>query len=63
MKKSVVERNFAALLFVVVLITFSFAERDSKKIEKIYTTTALIKKTGVEFFAIAARNAKDDNNY
>ncbi|MBD0333221.1 MAG: hypothetical protein ICV66_11245 [Chitinophagaceae bacterium] len=37
MKRAIVERNIVALLFILVLITFSFAERDSKKLEQLYT--------------------------
>ncbi len=37
MNRTIVERNLVALLFVAVLITFSFAERDSKKLDKLYT--------------------------
>ena len=44
MNKREIERNIVVLLFILVLVVFSFAERDSKKLEKIYTTTQLIKK-------------------
>jgi hypothetical protein len=37
MKRAILERNIVALLFVLVLITFSFAERDSKKLKSLYT--------------------------
>ena len=36
MKKTFTERNLAAMLYVMVLITFSFAQQDSKKLEKLY---------------------------
>ena len=39
MKKALAERNIVVLLFVLVLIVFSFAQRDSKKLEKLYSTT------------------------
>jgi len=37
MKKAIAERYLVVLLFVAVLITFSFAERDSKKLHKLYS--------------------------
>ncbi len=37
MKNPVIERNLVALLFILVLITFSFAHRDSKRLERLYT--------------------------
>ena len=37
MKKAILEKNIVALLFILVLITFSFAERDSKKLKQLYT--------------------------
>ena len=39
MKKVLAERNVVVLLFVLVLILFSFAQRDTKKIEKLYSAT------------------------
>jgi hypothetical protein len=45
MKRSLIERNLVVLLFVAVLITFSFAQRDSKKMEqKVYTATEILQK-------------------
>ncbi len=37
MKAILTERNLVVVLFVMVLITFSLAQEDSKKMEKIYT--------------------------
>lgn len=37
MKAILSERNLVIILFVMVLITFSLAQEDSKKIEKIYS--------------------------
>lgn len=37
MKAILSERNIVVVLFVLVLITFSLAQEDSKKIEKMYT--------------------------
>jgi hypothetical protein len=35
-KKIFCERNLVVIVFVLVLITFSFAQRESKKLDKIY---------------------------
>lgn len=35
-RKAFSERNLVVVLFVLVLITFSFAQRESKKLDKIY---------------------------
>jgi hypothetical protein len=37
MKAILSERNLVVVLFVMVLITFSLAQEDSKKMEKMYT--------------------------
>ncbi|HEV7782985.1 MAG TPA: hypothetical protein VGO58_17035 [Chitinophagaceae bacterium] len=37
MKAILSERNIVVMLFVMVLITFSLAQEDSKKMEKIYS--------------------------
>jgi hypothetical protein len=36
MRRFFTERNLVVVLFLMVIITFSFAQRDSKKIEKLY---------------------------
>lgn len=41
MKSILSERNIVVVLFVMVLITFSLAQEDSKKIEKLYLGTTL----------------------
>ena len=40
MNKALLERNIAAVLFVLVLVVFSFAERDTKKITEFYLNAA-----------------------
>ena len=40
MKRAVIERNIVVVLFVLVLIAFSFAERDSKKLDQLYIKRA-----------------------
>jgi hypothetical protein len=44
MKKSKLERSLVVVLFILVLVIFSFAERDSKKVSRLYTETTLMKK-------------------
>ena len=39
MKKILSERNIAALLFLVVIVVFSFAHEDSKKRQSNYSTS------------------------
>ena len=38
MKRIKAERNIVIVLFVLVLISFSFADRDSKKLDRLYTS-------------------------
>jgi hypothetical protein len=40
MKRAVIERNIVVVLFILVLIAFSFAERDTKKLDQLYTKKA-----------------------
>ena len=40
MNKKKIERTIVVFLFIVVLVVFSFAERDSKKLERIYNSSA-----------------------
>ena len=39
MRSILSERNMVAVLFVLVLITFSFAQADSKKMVKMYSAS------------------------
>lgn len=39
MNRKVAERNVVVLLFVVVIVLFSFAQKDSQKLEKLYSET------------------------
>jgi len=41
MNSTATERKIVVALFVLVLITFSLAQHDSKRLERLYTTTAL----------------------
>jgi hypothetical protein len=36
MKRRVQDRNIMIIMFIVVLITFSYAERDSRKLDQLY---------------------------
>lgn len=38
MNKTQLETNIAIFLFIAVLVAFSFAEEESKKLQKLYTT-------------------------
>jgi len=58
MNKKGIERNLVVLLFVLVLIVFSFAERDSKKIERLYTTAQLLKESSVVLSGLAVQVEK-----
>lgn len=39
-KSAKAERNIVVILFIVALVIFSFAERDTKKLDKLYNTIA-----------------------
>ncbi|MFN2458010.1 MAG: hypothetical protein ABR502_07410 [Chitinophagaceae bacterium] len=52
MRKSKVERSIVVVLFIMVLVVFSFAQRDSKKLDNLYTTIA---EAGKKFF-LAEKN-------
>lgn len=52
MKAILSERNLVIVLFVMVLVTFSLAQEDSKKMEKMYsgvTTTTASNMLGKNF--------------
>jgi hypothetical protein len=44
MNKKEIERNIIVLLFALVLVVFSFAERASKNLEKMYPAAQLSKQ-------------------
>ncbi|HUC83055.1 MAG TPA: hypothetical protein VMR70_19255 [Flavisolibacter sp.] len=62
MNKKGIERNIIALLFVLVLIAFSFAQRDSQKLEKLYTTAATLKKAPQTPTVMASPSKPSNNN-
>ena len=39
-KSAKAERNIVVVLFILALVIFSFAERDTKKLERLYNTVA-----------------------
>ena len=43
MNRNIAERNIVVLLFVFVIVLFSFAQKDSQKLEQLYTKA---EKTG-----------------
>jgi hypothetical protein len=58
MKKTVLERSFVIVLFVLVMIAFSFAERDTQKLFEKYNTksTVEIPKNTVDYRAEMPQN-------
>jgi len=57
MKRVFLEKNIVIVLFVLVLITFSFAHHDSKKLSQFYSSVV---KAGKKF--LAQTNAEKSNN-
>lgn len=46
MKKTLLEKSFVIVLFVLVMISFSLAERDTQKLFEKYNTKTTVKKHG-----------------
>ena len=57
MKKSLFEKSFVVVLFVLVMVAFSFAERDTQKAFEKYNTktTVEISKKTVDYTAEASQ--------
>jgi hypothetical protein len=51
MKRLLTERNLVAILFVLVLITFSFAQNETKKMEQQYGLQSSIPAPVLKFEA------------
>ena len=53
MKRTVLEKSFVVVLFVLVMVAFSFAERDTQKLFEKYNTksTVEIPKQTVDYTA------------
>ena len=41
MNKALLEKNLVVILFILVLVVFSFAQEDSKKLDRVYKSTTL----------------------
>lgn len=63
MNKKEIERKLVVLLFILVLVVFSFAERDSKKLERVYRTAQLIKKGSAGQPDVAAEVFPSNSNH
>ncbi len=59
MKKLTTERYIVTLLFVAVLVTFSFAQKDSKKLDKLYSSVI---KAGAEQNLAKTTNISSENS-
>jgi hypothetical protein len=44
MRRKAIEKTLVILLFVLVFVVFSFAERDSKKLDRLYKTAHLLQE-------------------
>ena len=68
MKKSLFEKSFVVVLFVLVMVAFSFAERDTKKAFEKYNTknTVEISKKTVDYTAETSqqtiKNSQESRN-
>lgn len=60
MKRTVLERSFVVVLFVLVMVAFSFAERDTRKLFEKYNTksTVEIPKQTVDYTAEVPQKTK-----
>lgn len=47
MNRAALERNLVIVLFVFVLVMFSFAERDSRKLDEMYAAEPVKKDPGL----------------
>lgn len=54
MTRKRIEQKLVALLFVMVLVAFSLAERETKKLERLYNTAYLLKSSARVAADIAA---------
>lgn len=62
MTKKRLERGLVVLLFVLVLVIFSFAERDSKKLDRLYSTAQLLQKYSQRPADVAQEPSQKDNS-
>jgi len=63
MKRTVLEKGFVGILFVLVIVAFSFAERDTQKLFERYNTksTVEISKQKVDYTAEANPQTSIEN--
>ena len=63
MKRTVLEKSFVAVMFVLVIIAFSFAERDTQKLFEKYNTKSTVEtsKQKVEYTAEATPQTNIEN--
>jgi hypothetical protein len=61
MKKVILEKGLILILFALVLVVFSFAEKDSKKLDQLYTTSSVIKHSS-QYAASTAEPGMITNN-
>lgn len=64
MKKSLVEKSFVIVLFVLVMIAFSFAQRDTQKLFEKYNTKSTVKtpEKTIDYTAEASEKPGIHNN-
>jgi len=58
MKRALVERNLVVFLFVIVLVVFSFAERDTQKLIQFYNSRNTTEIKAPASTLIASENEK-----
>jgi hypothetical protein len=66
MKKTVFEKSFVIVLFVLVMLAFALAERDTQKLFEKYNTKSTVKsaKQTVEYTAdLSAKPAGQPNKF
>ena len=63
MKKSLLEKSFVVVLFVLVMVAFSFAERDTQKAFEKYNAKSTVEtsKKTVDYTAEASEKATNQN--
>jgi hypothetical protein len=62
MKRILSENNIVVILFVMVLITFSLAQEDSKKMEKMYSGATTATVSGFLKQQVDSKNSNSNSN-
>ena len=60
MKRTVLEKSFVGVLFVLVIVAFSFAERDTQKLFEKYNTKSTVEAPKQTVDYTAALPAEDE---